>query len=253
MNVNPQSNIIAIASGKGGVGKTSLTLNLATLLARAGKKVLVVDGDIGLANADVQLNLNPEHSLADVVAGRVGIEKALVKTPYGFSLLAGSAGNAGLARLPLPQLHLFFDALEITARQFDVCFVDVSAGVTEHVLTLCARAASTVVVATPDPSSLTDAYALIKLLWQQQNVARSSLVVNQATVREAAVVHQKLSTAMESFLKLPAPVLLGNVPADRLYAGAVKSHQLAAQAYPGSTAVEALKAIIKKLPGSPQG
>lgn len=248
MNVDKKPLILAIASGKGGVGKTGLTLNLAILLARSGKKVLVIDGDIGLANADVQLNIHPQYSLADVVSGRVGIKAALTATPQKFDLLAGSAGHSGLVQLPLPQLHLFWDALEALAQNYDVTLADMAAGVSPHVLTLCARSTATLLVATPDPSSLTDAYALVKLMWHQQQVNNAQLIVNQASVREAAQVHNKIGTAMRAFLHLPEPTLLGNVPVDRVYATAVKNHQLAAQAFPQCAAVEALRDIIHKLP-----
>jgi flagellar biosynthesis protein FlhG len=249
MNHPPaQPRILAVASGKGGVGKTSFTLNLAALLAKQGHRVLVVDGDIGLANADVQLNLQPAHDLADVLARKLPLAEALTPTPHGFHLLAGRAGHQGLANLPLAQLHLFLNDLTPVAQQFTLTLIDAAAGLNPHVLALCSRAGATLLLTTPDPSSLTDAYALVKLLWQQFGTANAHLIVNQATAREAASTHRKIATAMESFLHLPAPKLLGAIPTDRLYATAVKTHQLAAAAFPQCPAVLALQQLIPHLP-----
>lgn len=239
--------ILTIASGKGGVGKTSLTLNLALLLAKRGKKVLVVDGDTGLANADVQLNLRPEHDLADVLTGQVPVTQAVTPTPHGFSLLAGRSGHAGLANLTGAQLDNLFAQLLSVSHTFDLVLIDAAAGVSPITLSLCARSGKTLLVTTPDPSSFTDAYALIKLLHQGYGIANAQLVANQAGAADGRFIHQRLAIAMEKFLNLPPLPHLATIPHDRLYATAVRQHQLAAVAFPQSPAVEALRLLAQNL------
>lgn len=248
MNKSPAYKLYATASGKGGVGKTSLTLNMATLLARRGRKVLVFDGDTGLANLDVQLNVKPERDLAHYITGQFALRHIITPTPQGFSLIAGRAGHQGLVNLPLPKLTNLLNELRALGDTYDTIFLDVAAGVAPQALLLCAQADATLLVATPDPSSLTDAYALVKLMWQDNATANAHLIVNQATARDASQVHTRISTAMQQFLHLPPLPFLGAVPPDRLYATAVKSHQLAAEAFPGCAAINALTEITKKLP-----
>lgn len=273
--------IYAIASGKGGVGKTSFTLNLAALLARTGQQVLLLDGDTGLANLDVQLNLHPERDLAHVINGEATLAQIATPVPQlssgrgGVTLLPGRAGNAGLTSLTQPQLTGLMGQLRtlatpqppstqhpntqhpsIPASQhpgtphppYTTTLIDVAAGIAPAQLLLCAQADATLLLTTPDPSALTDAYALIKLLHQQHNAANAHLVVNQAAAREAKATHARLSTAAERFLGLPPLPYLGHVPTDRLYATAVKSHQLAALAFPQSPSVQAIAALLPHLP-----
>jgi flagellar biosynthesis protein FlhG len=240
--------LYAVASGKGGVGKTSLTLNMATLLARQGKKVLVFDGDTGLANLDVQLNIKPQYDLLDVFTGRKTLAETIVKTPQGMSFIPGRSGHGGLANLPLAAINKLMAELRAIAGEYTHAFIDVAAGVHQQALALCAAADYTLLVTTPDPSAFTDAYALLKLLWKDHGLANCRLIINQASAREAEQIHKKLEQAAEHFLGLPEVPLLGHVPPCRQYASAVKMHQLAAVAFPTSSAVAALEVIVPKLP-----
>ncbi|MBI1308827.1 MAG: AAA family ATPase [Proteobacteria bacterium] len=248
MNIPPATRIYAVASGKGGVGKTSLTLNLATLLTRQKKRVLVFDGDTGLANLDVQLGMKPERDLAHYIAGQFALKHVISKTPQGFDLLAGRAGHQALVNLTLPRLTQLMNDLRALSENYDVILLDIAAGVAPQALFLCTQAHATLLITTPDPSSLTDAYALVKLMWQDNATANAQLIVNQASKAEAAQVHTRLTTAMEKFLHLPPLPYLGNIPHDRLYATAVKSHLLAVTAFPNCPAVTALDAISRNLP-----
>jgi flagellar biosynthesis protein FlhG len=242
---NPK--LITVASGKGGVGKTSLTLNLATVLAKQGKKVLVVDGDTGLANADVQLNLKPAFDLAHALSGQKLLAEIITPTPQGFALIAGRSGHAGLASLPLPTLTHWLNDLRDLGQVYEFILLDAAAGIAPPTLLMCAQSSTTLLLTTPDPSSLTDAYALLKLLWLQHGVANAKLVVNQATAREAAHVHTRLNAAATGFLQLPPLALVGQIPGCKYYAQAVKNHELASAVFPQSAAVEALAKLAKQL------
>lgn len=248
MNKPGYGSIFAIASGKGGVGKTGFTINLAAALAKQGKKVLVFDGDTGLANLDVQLNLKPERDLADALERNMPLAELITPTPYGFAFIAGRSGHNGLANLPQGRLTALLNELRDLAQTYDAILLDVAAGIAPQALLLSAQADATLLLTTPDPSSLTDAYALLKVLWQTHGVVNSLLVVNQASATEAKQVHTRLTTAVENFLKLPPLPHLATLPHDASYAQAVRLHKLAFQAFPNSAAVKAVEDLATRLP-----
>lgn len=251
--IHTSTPMFAIASGKGGVGKTSLTLNIAALLAKQGQRVLLLDGDTGLANLDVQLNVQPVKDLAHVLAGQATLSEIALPIPQlsqgkgSVTLLPGRAGHSGLTNVTQPQLTQLLTDLRALNTNATVILIDVAAGVAPAQLIMCAQSTATLLVSTPDPSSLTDAYALIKLLWQQHGTANTRLIVNQASKTEGQQVHTRLSTAAENFLKLPPLPLLGIIPQDKLYSTAVRSQHIAALSYPQSTAVEAIEALLPQL------
>lgn len=245
LDIAPQrAPIIAIASGKGGVGKTSFTLNLARILAKSGKRVLVFDADLGLANVDVQLGLAPEHDLGAVLRGEVTLTDIITPAvEMGFDVIPGRSGSENLPfTTSLERQNILRDVQDIAAN-YDVVLLDVAAGVGDEVLAFARTADRTLLVVTPDPSSITDAYAVIKLLKVRHNKANCELIINQAGNEvEGRQTYEKMRMAAERFLNLNVP-LVGVVPYDRNYAHAVRTQTLLVDAFPNAAAATTLQKI----------
>ncbi len=208
-NFRRGTNVIAVASGKGGVGKTWFSITLSHALARAGKKVLLFDGDLGLANIDVQLGLMPKRDLNDVIRGRLGLDKVIQHyEDGGFDIIAGRSGQASLSALPSQRLTMLRDQLLEVSEQYDVVILDLGAGVDRTVRMLSASAVRTLLVSTDEPTSLTDAYAFIKLGSAAGMSKNVGIVVNQATnTAEGEKTYKTLLKACENFLRLRPPLI----------------------------------------------
>jgi flagellar biosynthesis protein FlhG len=240
-------NILAFASGKGGVGKTSLVLNLATLMAQRKKRILVFDGDFGLANVDVQLGLAPRQDLSHVLTGATPLKDIVVKASQGFWVVPGRSGSSTLPFMTAMEQHGILNQLKSLAADYDAVLVDVPAGLDNTVLNLCAFADKTIVIATPDPSAITDAYALIKLLHQGRDVHNCHLLVNQAGgALEGKQTATKITEAARHFLKLDVPSL-PPIPYDRNYAIAIKMQEIPVIAFPTGKSSEALATLAGTL------
>ena len=202
------NNIIAVASGKGGVGKTWFSITLAHSLTRMGKRVLLFDGDLGLANVDVQLGLMPKRDLNDVIRGRLSIDKVIqTYEDGGFDIIAGRSGQASLSALPSQRLAILRDQLLDVANNYDVVICDLGAGVDRTVRTFAAAATRTVLITTDEPTSLTDAYAFIKLGNAAGMSKNVSVVINMASsVSEGEKTYKTLLKACENFLRLTPPL-----------------------------------------------
>ncbi len=209
------ANIIAVGSGKGGVGKTWFSITLAHALAKSGKRVLLFDGDLGLANVDVQLGLMPKRDLNDVIRGRLGLDKVIQEYEEGgFDIVAGRSGQASLSALPSQRLALLRDQLIDVASEYDVVICDLGAGVDRTVRMLSATASATLLISTDEPTSLTDAYAFIKLGNAAGMSKNINIVVNMASsVSEGEKTYKTLLKACENFLRL-SPPLAGMIRAD---------------------------------------
>lgn len=201
-------NILAVASGKGGVGKTFFSITLAQALSRMGKKVCLFDGDLGLANVDVQLGLMPKRDLNDVIRGRLSLDKVVQRyEDGGFDIIAGRSGQASLSALPSQRLAMLRDQLIELGDIYDVIVIDLGAGVDRTVRMFSACATRTLLVTTDEPTSLTDAYAFIKLGAAAGMSKNVSIVVNQAsTVTEGEKTYKTLLKACENFLRLSPPM-----------------------------------------------
>ncbi len=195
--------VIAIASGKGGVGKTWLAITLAQALARSGRRVLLFDADLGLANVDVQLGLMPEADLGQVISGRMGIGQAITRHELsGLNILAGRSGSATLSSLPVATLDLLLMRLRRETAGYDVILADLGAGIDRAVRRIAAWSDLLLVVATDEPTSLTDAYAVLKLHASDRSDGDARIVINQAqTMAAGQRTYAALSRACSTFLR----------------------------------------------------
>ena len=239
---------VAILSGKGGVGKTNLSLNFACALFRMGFKTLLMDCDMGLANLDVLLGITPEGNLQDALLGKAKLSDVLFPvSPGGFDVLPAASGVPEMADLKPELRNLLLQRLEPLLGNYDYIFMDLGAGISDTVQTFAAMSAMRIVILTPEPTSLTDSYALIKVLNNRFGMRDFMVVVNQATsAREAQEAFGKLDGACRHFLHLE-PVLLGHVRNDRKLPEAVCRQQPLLHYAPDSPAAKDINGLGEKL------
>jgi len=241
-------NVIAVASGKGGVGKTWFSITLAHALANANRKTLLFDGDLGLANVDIQLGLMPKTDLGSVVAGRMTLNQAMVPYPAGkFDVIAGRSGSGTLANIPLSRLQLLGDDLVLLAGSYDRVVIDLGAGVEKTVRMLTQNAGTILVVTTDEPTSLTDAYAFIKVTHMDRPGSDMRVVVNMAnSTREGERIYNTLLKACEGFLKI-SPPLAGVIRRDLKVRDAIRNQTPILTRSPNSEAAQDVEAIVATL------
>lgn len=238
---------LAVTSGKGGVGKTSISVNLAISLAQMGQRVTLFDADLGMANAEVLMGLIPPYSLYDVLYGGRTIEEVTVRGPLGINVISGGSGLVEMANLDRERRRQLLEMLNRAGREDDFLIVDTGAGIGKNVLGFVAAAKEVIVVITPEPTSLTDAYALIKVL-DRFNVHREvGVVVNRAAdQREAGRMYGRLLNVVERFLNIKLNNL-GWIPEDRAVAQAVKNQQPFVLASPSSAASRSVAGVAGAL------
>ena len=246
---------LAVTSGKGGVGKTFVTANLAAALAARGQRVLVLDADLGLANLDVVLNLHPKITLHDVFTEKATLEQAILPAPGGFHVLLAGSGMVEYSRLTPEVREKLLHIIELVKPRFDWVLLDTGAGISDVVLYAVSLATDVLVVATPEPTSLTDAYATIKVLATQQDRRHVGLVLNQASrPGEGKLICGQLQQVLQRFVgSVPGQgfklELLGEVKADLAVRQAVLKRQLLLENFPGSDAAQSIKALATRLLG----
>jgi flagellar biosynthesis protein FlhG len=247
------SHIMAVTSGKGGVGKTVVTANLAAALARHGRKVLVLDADLGLANLDVVLNLFPKITLHDVFTGTASLPEAVLPAPGGFHVLLAGSGMVEYSRMTAEVREKLQQVIDEVAPRFDHVLLDTGAGISDVVLYTVGLAGQVLVVATPEPTSLTDAYATIKVLAATQGRRQIRLLVNQVrNSSEGRAVRQQLQQVVDRYVNptLDSPVrleLVGEVPSDPAVREAVLRRQLLLEMLPGTQPALALLQVARRL------
>ena len=241
--------VIAVASGKGGVGKTNLTANLAVALARRGLRVCVLDADLGLANLDVLLGLTPTASLRDVLSGERRLADVLIDGPAGIRIVPAASGVEELTALaPAERLRLL-DEVETLDGSVDVLLLDTAAGISSNVLYFAAAAADILVVITPEPTALTDAYALIKVLASRYGRREFLVAVNMAAgASDAEAAFARLARVTSRFLRVELEYQ-GYVPYDDAVPRAVRQQQPVILSAPGTPASLAVGELARRLAG----
>lgn len=229
-----RTKVLAVTSGKGGVGKTNVVANTAVALSQMGQNVLVLDADLGLGNLDVLLGLLPKYTLEHVLCGQKTLSEVLVTGPCGIRILPTSSGVESLTALTPEQKLLLLAELDGLETEVDVFLIDTAAGISSNVLYFNAAAQEIVVVASSEPTSITDAYALMKVLSQRYDEKRFNLLVNQVhSEAEAREVYRKLSLAADRFLNIVINDL-GFIPVDDYLRMAVREQRAVVEFYPNA-------------------
>ena len=243
-----ERNIIAIASGKGGVGKTWFSITLAHALTRQGKKVLLFDGDLGLANVDVQLGLMVNTDLSHVIEGHIPLAQAITHFDKGgFDIIAGRSGQASLSSLPLQRLNGVLKQLRVLAQSYDAVLIDLGAGVDKTVRFMASAAGTMIVVTTEDPTALTDAYAFVKLANAAGHADTAHIVVNMASSeRGGERTYHTLAKACQNFLKM-SPIGLGYVRQDQYVRDAIRAQTPLLTRHPTAEAAQDIEKIAERV------
>lgn len=226
--------VYSITSGKGGVGKTAVVANTATAMAKLGKKVLILDADLGLANIDVVFGLAPKYNLNHFFSGDQSLSSILIEGPHGIKILPAGSGVQNFTRLDSNQKLRLLEGLDQMHNDFDFVLIDTEAGISENVTYFNTAAQEILVVTTPDPTAITDAYALMKLLSTQYHEKRFNLVVNQILQEnEALDVYRKLTMVSNRYLDISID-FLGSIPSDRQMTEAIRKQRVIVDLYPSS-------------------
>lgn len=240
-----RTRVIAITSGKGGVGKTNIAANLAISLCRKNKKVLVLDADLGLANMDVLLGLTPKYCLLDLLNGNKELSDILIEGPEGVLILPAGSGIEELSNLEDNEKMSLIEKLDEMWQKIDYMIIDTGAGISQNVIYFNLAAQQTFVVVTPEPTSITDAYALMKILSNNYNQHKFSIIINMSKSEdEATMIFKHLTTVTDRFLNISLD-LCGYVIHDNNIRNAVRSQKSLVQMYPKSDASKCIETIAQ--------
>lgn len=239
--------VIAITSGKGGVGKTNITINLAIALSELGLRVIILDADFGLANIDVLLGIVPQYTLLDVIKNKRNILEVLAQGPSNIRFLSGGSGVEELVKLDKKQLDKFIENIAFLDRIADFILIDTGAGLSDNVMSFLMAADEVLLVTTPEPTSITDAYALVKMLAGRDRSKFIRVIVNKAeNANEARDILYKLVIVAKKFLNIDL-YPLGYILNDEMVIKAVKMQQPFSLYYPKSRASRHIRQISRNL------
>lgn len=247
MATPPPVRVITIASGKGGVGKTNVSVNLAIALAGQGKNVTIMDADLGLANIDVMLGLHSDKNLSNVMNGECDLEEILLDGPSGIKVIPASSGVKNMAEMTPAQHAGLVGAFSELSHNIDVLLVDTAAGISDSVVSFSRAAQEVLVVVCDEPASITDAYALIKLLNKEQGLFKFHILANMVSgPQQGRDVYEKLSKVANRFLDV-ALDYMGHIPHDEHLQKAVKRQKAVVEAFPRSKSAQAFQSLSKKV------
>ena len=242
-----KARVIAITSGKGGVGKTSIVGNLGYAFTRLGKKVLILDADLGLGNLDVLLGLAPKYNLSHVILGEKTIEEILIEGPGKMKILPASSGIQELTALSRDQKIQILTQLDLLIDGVDILFIDTAAGISSNVMDFNATAQEVIVVVSPEPTSITDAYALMKVLSLKYSGKACKLMVNMVSrPEEGREVFRQLQLVTNRFLDITIEYL-GCILFDGNFTKGVKSQKIVSELFPDTQASRCFKDITRKI------
>ena len=245
----PRRRVLAVTSGKGGVGKTNIVTNLAIALARQGARVLVLDGDLGLANVDLLLGIAPQYDLQDMILGDRRLEDIVLEGPEGIRVVPASSGVEELANLDEYRTECLLRSLSAIEQDVDLILIDAPSGIGTHAVALSQAADEILVVTTPEPTSFSDAYAMIKVLSQRPLKCVPGLLVNQAnSENEALEVSKRVQSVAKRFLNLEIPYL-GFILADESVPKSVIRQEPFISTYPYSPASSCILRLARRVLG----
>ncbi len=238
--------VIAVTSGKGGVGKSNVTVNLAVTLAQSGERVMVMDADMGLANIDVLLGLSPGLNLSHVINGECSLEETIIDGPAGIKIVPASSGIAMMSDLTPAQNAGVIRSFSELTEPVDTLLIDTAAGISDSVVSYVRASREVIVVVCDEPASITDAYAMIKVMHRDYGVERFHVLANQAHgATQGRELYNKLARVSERFLDVTLDYL-GCIPYDDCLKKAVQRQKSVVEAFPRSQAATAFKQIAKK-------
>ncbi len=250
--------VIAVTGGKGGVGKSNVSINLAMALAEKGRRVVVLDADLGLANIDVLLGITSKRNIADVISGECSLREVMVEGPMGIKVVPASSGTQKMVALNPMEHAGLINAFSEISQDLDVLIVDTAAGISDSVVSFLRAAQEVIVVVCDEPTSITDSYALIKLLNRDYDMYRFRVLANMVkTQEEGRHLFSKLTNVTERFLDV-ALQYVGCIPYDEAVKKAVQRQRAVLDAYPRAKASMAYRSLAQKadnwpLPSTPRG
>lgn len=247
----PSARVIAVTSGKGGVGKTSLSVNLALQFKEQGKKVVVLDADFGLANVEVMLGIRPQYNLADLIFRNKSIEDIITEGPMGIGFISGGSGVQDLVNLDKEQLKKMIAQLVKLDSLYDVVIIDTGAGIADSVIEFVLSSPEVILVVTPEPTSITDAYSLLKAVNRKKEFNREGKSIKVVTNRVESVadgqeIFDKISIVVSKFLNIQL-TYLGYIPLDKRISNAVMEQKPISISNPDCEAAIRIKKICNSL------